>query len=109
MRNKSILITMAIILTLGLALTSCGSKSTQAPTQVPAGKATVAPSTDGADGQTLLNTRCSVCHDLSRVTRNKLSADQWTQVVSKMVGNGAKLTSAEQKTLVDYLAKTYGP
>jgi cytochrome c5 len=105
MRNKSILITMAIILTLGLALTSCGSKSTQAP----AGNATVAPSTGGADGQTLLNTRCTVCHDLSRVTRNKLSADQWNQVVSKMVGNGAKLTSAEQQTVIDYLAKTYGP
>lgn len=73
----------------------------------PANTATLAPA--GADGATLLNQRCSVCHSPDRVKLYRLSADQWTQVVSFMVQNGAKLTSDEQKVLVAYLAKTYGP
>jgi mono/diheme cytochrome c family protein len=76
-------------------------------TQPPANTATVAPAP--ADGAALLNERCTVCHSLDRVTSKKNTAAQWTQIVSRMVGKGAELTSEEQKVLVDYLAKTYGP
>jgi mono/diheme cytochrome c family protein len=76
-------------------------------TQPPANTATVAPAT--ADGAALLHDRCTVCHNLDRVTSKKNTADQWTQVVSRMVGKGAELTSEELKVLVVYLAKTYGP
>jgi hypothetical protein len=35
--------------------------------------------------------------------------DQWAQTVARMIGNGAKLSAAEQSTVIDYLSKTYGP
>jgi cytochrome c5 len=76
-------------------------------TQPPANTATVTPATP--DGAALLNERCTVCHSLTRVTSARKSADQWNQTVSRMVQNGAQLTSAEQTELVNYLAKTYGP
>jgi mono/diheme cytochrome c family protein len=76
-------------------------------TQPPANTATVAPLTP--DGAVLLNDRCTICHSLDRVTSLKNSADQWTRIVSRMIQNGAQLTPAEQKILVNYLAKTYGP
>jgi competence protein ComEA len=111
MRIKTILLTMVLIFTLGMALAACGSKSTtQAPAQAPSGNATVAPTTGASimDGATLLNQRCTRCHTLTRVTTAKHTADQWTQIVSNMVRRGANLNSDEQKALVDYLAKTYG-
>jgi cytochrome c5 len=91
------------------------STATQPPvvqpsaTQPPAVNATNTPAAGGSDGQVLLNDRCTVCHNLNRVTSLKNTADQWDQIVSRMVQNGAQLTAAEQKVLVDYLAKTYGP
>ena len=109
MRNKTIIITMVLVLTLGIVLTACGSKTKTEATQPPAVKATAAPATGGSDGQALLNDRCTKCHGLERVTSAHKSADQWTQAVSKMVQNGAKLSADEQKVLVDYLTKTYGP
>ena len=145
MRNKEIIITIVLFLTLAVGLAACSSKATntqppatqvantqppvaqatntqppaakatntQPPatratnTQLPAKPETVTPA--DADGATLLSQRCSVCHSSDRVTLFRLSADQWNQVVSIMVQHGAQLTSDEQKVLVAYLAKTYGP
>jgi cytochrome c5 len=76
-------------------------------TPLPANTATVA--SVGPDGAALLNDRCTICHNLDRVTSLKNSAAQWTRIVSRMIQNGAQLTPAEQTALVDYLAKTYGP
>jgi cytochrome c5 len=76
-------------------------------TQPPVKTATVAPVTP--DGAALLNDRCTICHSLDRVTSLRNTADQWNKIVSRMIQNGAQLTPAEQKVLVNYLAKTYGP
>jgi cytochrome c5 len=77
-------------------------------TQPPAVEVTATPAT-GGDGQALLNERCTICHNLNRVTTLRNTADQWNKIVSRMVQNGAQLTPAEQTILVNYLAKTYGP
>jgi cytochrome c5 len=114
MRTKTTLLTVILLVTLGMLLAACGSKAgstaTQpsAPAQQPANKPTVAPAS-GGDGEALLNDRCTKCHSLDRVTSAKKSAADWESTVTRMVGKGAKLTSEEQKVLVDYLAKTYGP
>jgi cytochrome c5 len=108
MRTKTILIMLVLLVTLGMVLTACGSKSTPAATQPAVSQPTTAPAA-GSDGQALLNDRCTKCHSLERVTSAHKSADQWSQTVTRMVSKGAILTTAEQQVLVDYLAKTYGP
>ena len=114
MRTKSIVLTIVLLITMGMLLAACGSKSastatqSSAPAQQPADKPTVAPAS-GGNGEALLSDRCTKCHSLDRVTSAKKSAADWKTTVTRMVGKGATLTSEEQQVLVDYLAKTYAP
>jgi DnaJ-class molecular chaperone len=63
----------------------------------------------GKDAAVLLEERCTECHGLDRVTSQSKTASEWATTVANMVEKGANLTEAEQETLVDYLAETYGP
>ena len=77
------------------------------PTEAPA---TEAPPTEVPailDGQSLLQERCTVCHDLGRVERSKKTEEEWRTTVERMVGNGAQLNQAEQERVIKYLAETY--
>jgi hypothetical protein len=100
MDKRIILVISALLIVIlaGLLLTACGSSST--PTAAPSGGSTL-------DGKTLLQTRCTVCHDLSRVTSRTGTADQWKAIVDRMINNGAQLTPQEETVLVNYLAQTY--
>jgi len=62
-----------------------------------------------SNGQSLLESRCAVCHPSSKVKVLKRSPGQWDAIVAGMVKKGAHLSGEEKKTLVDYLAKTYKP
>jgi len=75
-------------------ITACSSTSTT--------------STNPQDGSTLLQERCTVCHNLSRVERAKHTPEEWQTTVNRMVGKGAKLTSDEKTLLIEYLSTTYG-
>jgi cytochrome c5 len=78
------------------------------PTEAPT--ATEVPATEAPailDGQSLLQERCTVCHDLGRVERSKKTEEEWKATVERMVGKGAQLDEAEQELLIKYLAETY--
>lgn len=62
-----------------------------------------------ADGATLLEERCSVCHPSDRPKSMKKTLEQWDATVTRMMSKGARLTEEEKATLVDYLSKTYKP
>jgi mono/diheme cytochrome c family protein len=53
-------------------------------------------------GRALLEGNCQQCHDLATATRKPVTLD-WVTVVRNMVTYGARLTVAEQQTLVAYL------
>lgn len=89
---------LLIVLLAGVFLSSCASSSTQ--TQVSATSVPV-------DGQTLMQTRCTECHSLSRVISSHMTASQWQRTVDKMIRNGAQITPQEEQVLVDYLATKY--
>ena len=95
-RTTSLFGILLLVLLIGVFLAACGASQT--PT---------APATTTLDGQTLLQERCTVCHNLNLVTSAHKTTDQWTATVEKMVGNGAQLNAQEKQTLVDYLAQTY--
>lgn len=59
------------------------------------------------DGATILKERCGTCHAVSRVTEAKKSKAEWNKTVTKMIGQGAKLSPEEKTALVNHLAKTY--
>jgi len=107
-------------------LTACGQKNeptvtnteTDSPEVVAATAAVVATEeliiteavivTDAAvNAEELMNTRCTTCHALSRVTSKKATIEQWQSIVERMVTKGAVLTEEEQKALIEYLAANY--
>ena len=55
-----------------------------------------------------LNSLCAAV-PLERTTQAQKTREEWEQTVTRMVGQGAQLTEAEQATLIEYLAATYGP
>jgi len=62
-----------------------------------------------AEGETLLQERCTVCHTLARVESAQKTRDAWASTVDRMIGYGAQLSDAERTVVIDYLAETYGP
>ncbi len=50
---------------------------------------------------------CSTCHALNVVTNQRLSAQEWTNVVQTMSAKGAVATPAELNTIQTYLANTF--
>jgi competence protein ComEA len=63
---------------------------------------------DGA-GKPIVQRACSACHALTVVTSKHASQKEWDQVVNQMVSRGADLTDDEIDTVIEYLAKNYGP
>jgi cytochrome c5 len=61
---------------------------------------------DGA-GKHLVETECSVCHDLERVAVVKRDQRAWPAIVADMVAWGAPATPGEAKTIADYLATNF--
>ncbi len=78
-------------------LTACGGEA-------PGGETTAT-----ADGEALLQERCTECHDLGRVESAEKTREEWEDNVARMVSKGAQLDADEQSVLVDYLADTYAP
>ena len=96
MRNARVrTITVAAgCLVLAVAITGCGGGTGGAAAS--------------GNGQELLNARCTGCHDLTRVEDTKADASGWESTVERMQSKGAQLSDEEKKTLVEYLAATYG-
>jgi competence ComEA-like helix-hairpin-helix protein len=63
---------------------------------------------DGA-GKPIVQRACSACHAVTVVTSKHASQKEWDQVVNQMVSRGADLTDDEIDTVIEYLAKNYGP
>jgi competence protein ComEA len=64
---------------------------------------------DAAPVEQLVTERCTRCHDLSVVSARRASAEEWHQIIERMQTNGAQVSDDELETIVQYLAKTYGP
>jgi cytochrome c5 len=60
-----------------------------------------------AAAKKILEDSCTTCHDLDLVSGQKLTKDDWQQLVSSMIAKGASVSEKDVPTLVEYLAKTY--
>ena len=112
--NKK-LISLTILLGIALFVSAAcrlvtGTATTTSPTPInavaPAQPTLHAPTTS-MDGKVLLEERCSVCHSLGYIYNSRGTADQWANVVSIMISNGAVLNPQEEKILDGYLAKNF--
>ena len=60
-------------------------------------------------GKALVQTACSQCHGLDVIVSQPRSREDWTEVVSRMIGNGAQLSDEDYTQVIDYLATNLGP
>jgi cytochrome c5 len=94
---------MLLVLLLGSLLAACGRAEDE--TAVPTPEEEAAPGT--LDGKSLVEERCTVCHDLGRVERAMKGEEEWKTTVERMVGHGAQLSEEEQALVVQHLAEAY--
>jgi len=61
-------------------------------------------------GVGLVNAKCGTCHDVTHITRSRLTRDEWTDNFVNMVSRGMPpATDAERAIIIDYLVTYYGP
>ena len=61
------------------------------------------------EGKKILENSCTLCHDLTMVTKNHLNKDGWEATIGLMIDMGADLTKEQIPILVEYLTKNFGP
>ena len=67
------------------------------------------PVPEGAGKAILLN-NCTICHDRDRIWAHAgTDREHWEGTLLAMLNEGAFLTTSEFRTLLDYLARNFGP
>ena len=105
MRVRYVVLCVLSLLVLSLAI---GCSKQEAPK--PAAPAAAAPASGGAaDGKTLFDQKCSVCHPLDRATARKETKEKWASILKEMQGKKADwISDADAAKIVDYLAAEHG-
>lgn len=88
---------MPISSILALSLSFIGFHSAAAEDALPQG-----------EGRDIVEYVCSQCHDLFPVTQASKTPEQWRQLVTMMMNQGAPLEEYEVDTVVRYLAEHFG-
>jgi cytochrome c551/c552 len=61
-------------------------------------------------GVALVNAKCGTCHDVTHITRSKLTRAEWIDNFDNMLKRGMPpANDAERKIVIDYLSAYYGP
>lgn len=58
-------------------------------------------------GSDLTMARCAVCHDITHVTRSRLSRDEWDDNIKVMIARGMPVEPQEIPVILDYLSTYY--
>jgi cytochrome c5 len=91
---------------------ACASAPRQGSGQAPRRPVAALPGSELPPGQgrTILQTSCTVCHDLGEVTkfRGYYKKAQWQDIVATMIGYGANVRNEDVDVLVDYLTQSLG-
>jgi len=61
------------------------------------------------EGKAIATDFCQECHRLTNLTSARRTADEWRETVLLMIDRGASIPQDKIPTLVEYLAKNFGP
>lgn len=102
MKSK-LIITLVMILALSGLITACSTQTTPAADTSNGGE-----SSTSIDAKTLVDTKCTACHTLDRLSSEKLDESGWVKVVGQMDKKGnIGFTADEKAAIAAYLAETY--
>lgn len=94
--KKTSVVLVFVVLLISFLIVSCGSSGPAAT-----------PTPDLTIGRDLVQNRCNTCHGLSSITNAKYDREGWTQVVDRMIANGATLNDQQKEDVINFLAATY--
>lgn len=93
---KRILV-VAMVMCALLALGACKAEELEPVAPTP-GEAT------GLDGATILQAKCTGCHNLERIESAEYDDVGWAQVIDRMIDKGADVSTDEAAALAEYLS-----
>ena len=103
MRVRSVVLIAVSVMLLAFAI-GCAK---QEPPKPAAPAAPVA--APAADGKTLFDTKCGVCHGIDRATARTETKEKWASIVKDMQGKKADwISDADAAKIVDYLVAEHG-
>lgn len=91
LRAKRLLVSCFLLVSIAAAATAVDS-------DLPEGK-----------GKDIVEDTCTECHSLHRIKIQLLDEEGWNNILREMVENGAAIDPDDRKTIVEYLAKNFGP
>ncbi len=98
---------MLLVFAIGCAKQQSSKPAATAPE--PAVTAATAPAAPAADGKTLFETKCSICHGLDRTTSLTETKENWAGIVKDMQGKKAGwISDADASKIVDFLTAEHG-
>ena len=107
MRVRSVVLIVVSVMLLAFAI-GCAKQEPPKPA-APAAPAAAAPAAPAADGKTLFDTKCGVCHGIDRAIVRTETKEKWASIVKEMQGKKADwISDAEASKIVDYLAAEHG-
>jgi cytochrome c5 len=65
------------------------------------------PMPDGRGKDIVLNT-CTMCHDLTRIKRTRHTPEEWEDILSAMLNEGAPVSDDEFPVVLGYLVRNFG-
>jgi len=106
MRVRSVVLCVLSLLVLTLAV---GCSKQEAPKQAAPPAAPATAPAPLADGKSLFEAKCSVCHGIDRATARTETKGKWAEIVKSMQSKKADwISDADASKIVDFLAAEHG-
>ena len=98
-----------VVLSVMLLAFAIGCAKQEPPKPAAPAAPVAAPAAPAADGKTLFDNKCGVCHGIDRATVRTETKEKWASIVKDMQGKKADwISDADAAKIVDYLAAEHG-